>query len=93
MGYGFSVGGWGYHANSENIEYKSCGILTSIVWSVVAGHVMITIHRVHNFETNRTGPVSRQILVLSGLDCSVRLWYFLIMLTFSYSSILLIKIQ
>ena len=39
--------------------------MTSTVWSVVAGHVMIGIHRVHSLETNRAGPKSRQILVLS----------------------------
>ena len=36
-----------------------------VVCSVVAGHVMIAIHRVHNLETNRAGPISSQILVIS----------------------------
>ena len=67
---------------------RPCGILTSTVWSVVAGHVMIAIHRVHNLETNRAGPISSQILVLSEhilftlkgkefeiyLYCTVRAW-------------------
>ena len=47
------------------LEYKSCGILTRTVWSVVAGHVVIAIHRVHDLETNRAKPIYRQILVLS----------------------------
>ena len=31
----------------------------------MVGHVVIAIHIVHSLETNRTGPISRQILVLS----------------------------
>ena len=34
-------------------------------WSFVAGHVVRAIHRVHSLETNRAGPIYRQILVLS----------------------------
>ena len=34
-------GGGGLSCNSKNIGYKTCGILTSTVWSVVAGHVMV----------------------------------------------------
>ena len=34
-------------------------------WLVVADHVVIAKHKVHSLETNRTGPISRQILVLS----------------------------
>ena len=62
-----------FSCNSLNIEYKSFGILTSTVWSdsVVAGHVVISIHRVHSLEINRAGSIPRQILVLSGLVCSV----------------------
>ena len=55
----------GVLCNSQNIEYKSCGILTSTVWSVVVGHVVLAIHRLHSLETNRAGQISRQILVLS----------------------------
>ena len=33
------------------LEYKLCGILTRTVWSVMAGHVVIAIHRVHGLET------------------------------------------
>ena len=40
-------------------------ILTRTVWSVVVGHVVLAIHLVHSLETNRTGSMSRQILVLS----------------------------
>ena len=47
------------------LEHKSCGILTRTVWSVVAGHVVLAIHKVHSLETNRAGPISRQIIVLS----------------------------
>ena len=50
------------------LEQKSCGILTRTVWSVVVGHVVLAIHKVHSFETNRAGPISRQILVLSEHD-------------------------
>ena len=59
--------GWGLLCNLRTyiVEYKSCGILTRTVWSVVVGHVVLTIHIVHSLETNRTGPISRQILVLS----------------------------
>ena len=56
--------GWGsYHAIPRTFKYKSFGILTSTVWSVVAGHVVIAIHRVHSLETNRAWSISRQILV------------------------------
>ena len=51
--------------NSSNIGYKSCGLLTRTVWSVVACHVGLAIYIVHSLETNRTGPISRQILVSS----------------------------
>ena len=44
---------------------RLCGILTRTVWSVVVGHVVLAIHIVHSLETNRAGPISRQILVLS----------------------------
>ena len=51
------------------LEYKSCGILTRTVWSVVVGHLVLAIHIVHSLETNRAGPgarpISRQIIVLS----------------------------
>ena len=47
------------------LEYKSCGILASTVWSVVAGHVVIAIHIIHILETKRAGPISRQMLVSS----------------------------
>ena len=47
------------------LEHNSCGILTRTVWSVVVGHVVLAIHIVRNLETNRVGPISRQILVLS----------------------------
>ena len=55
----------------EQRNHKSFGILTRTVWSVVAGHVVIAIHRVHSLETYRAGSKPRQILVLSGLVCSV----------------------
>ena len=45
--------------------YKSCGILTRTVGSVVVGHVVLAIHIVHSLETNRAGPLSSQTLVLS----------------------------
>ena len=54
-----------YPCNSYSIEYKSCEILTRTVWSVVVGHVVLAIHIVHSLETNRAGPIFRQILVLS----------------------------
>ena len=73
--------GAGVSCNFQNIEYKACGILTSTVWSLVAGHVVLAIHRVHSLETNRAGQIPKQILVLSGLICSMRLRYFLINLT------------
>ena len=57
--------GWGLLCNFYSIEYKSCEILTRTVWSVVVGHVVLAIHIVHSLETNRAGPISRQILVLS----------------------------
>ena len=47
------------------LEHKLCGILTRTVWSVVVGHVVLAIHIVNSLETNRVGPISRQILVLS----------------------------
>ena len=47
------------------LEHKSFGILTRIVWSVVVCHVVLAIHIVYNLETNRAGPISRQIMVLS----------------------------
>ena len=31
----------------------------------MVGHVVIAIHIVHSLETNRAGPISRQIIVLS----------------------------
>ena len=46
-------------------EYKSCGILTRTVWSVVVGHVVLAINIVHSLEINRTGSISKQIVVLS----------------------------
>ena len=57
------IRGWGrgLSCNKQFLEYKSCGILTSTDWSVVAGHVVIAIHRGHSLKTNRAG----QILVLS----------------------------
>ena len=58
------VGG-GILCNSYNIEYKSSGILTRTVWSVVVGHVVLAIHIAHSLETNRAGPISKQILVFS----------------------------
>ena len=57
--------GWGVLCDSWNIEYKSYGILTRTVWSVVVSHVVLAIHIVHSLETNRAGSISRQILVLS----------------------------
>ena len=42
------------------LEHKSCGILT-----IKSSHVVLAIHIVHSLETNRTGPISRQIIVLS----------------------------
>ena len=65
MGYGVIHGVGGNYAIPKNIEYKSCGILTRTVWSVVVGHVVLAIHRVHSLEINRAGPISRQVLVLS----------------------------
>ena len=64
---GLSCRWGGVSCNFYNKEYKACGKLTSTVWSVVAGHVVIAIHRhrVHTLETNRARPISRQILVLS----------------------------
>ena len=47
---------------SNQTNNQTCGILTS---SVVAGHVMIAIYRAHSLETNRAGPLSRKISVLS----------------------------
>ena len=47
------------------LEHKSCGILTGTVWSVMVGHVVLAIHIVHSLETDRDGPISRQITVLS----------------------------
>ena len=47
------------------LEHKSCGILTRTVWSIVVGHVVLAIHIVHSLETNRVGPIPRQILVVS----------------------------
>ena len=58
MGYGLSI-------IMQFLEYKSCGILTRTVCSVMAGHVVIAIYRVHGLETNRARPIYRQILVLS----------------------------
>ena len=46
-------------------EHKSCGILTRTVWPVVVGHAMLAIRIGHSLETNRAGPISRQIVVLS----------------------------
>ena len=43
----------GVSCNFKNVKYK------------VAGHVVLAIHRVHTLETNKAGPISRQILVLS----------------------------
>ena len=58
---GLSVQVGGYHAISRtSIEYKACGKLTSTVWSVVAGLVVIAIHIVHSLETNRAWLISRQ---------------------------------
>ena len=75
---------------------QSCGILISTAWSVVAGHMHVVraIHRFHSLETNRAGSLSRQILVLSELDC-IGILVFLdhTRLLFSYSSILLLKIH
>ena len=51
--------------NMQFIDHKSCGILTRTVWSVVVGHVALAIHRFHSLETNRVGPIYRQIIVLS----------------------------
>ena len=56
---------WGLLCNSKNTEYKSNGILTRTVLSVVVGHVVLGIHIFHSLETNRAGLISRQILVLS----------------------------
>ena len=47
------------------LEHKSCGTLTRTVWSVVVSHVVLAIHIVHSLETNRAGPIFRQIIVLS----------------------------
>ena len=47
------------------LELKSCGIWTRIVWSGVVGHVVLAIHIVHSLETDRTGAISRQTIVLS----------------------------
>ena len=38
------------------------------VWSVMVGHVVLAIRIVHSLDTNSTGPISRQILVLSEHD-------------------------
>ena len=64
-GYPWELGGGGLLCNSQSIEYKSCGILTRTVWSVVVGHVVLAIHIVHSLENSRAGPISSQILVLS----------------------------
>ena len=58
--------GWGLLCNSQSKEYKSCGILTRTVWSVVVGHVVLAINIAHSLETNRAVPIPRQILVSSG---------------------------
>ena len=54
------------------LEYKSCGILTRTIWSVVIGHVVLAKHIVHSLKTDRVwpgaGPISRQIIVLSHLE-------------------------
>ena len=53
-GIGLSVKvGMGLSCNFYNIEYKAYGKLNSTVWSVVAGYVVIAIHRIHTLETNR----------------------------------------
>ena len=47
------------------LEHMSCGKFTRTVWSVVVGHGVLAIHIVHSLETNRAGPMSRKIIVLS----------------------------
>ena len=47
------------------LEHKSCGLLTRLVWPVVVDHVVLAIHIVHSLETNRAGPISSKIIVLS----------------------------
>ena len=68
-------------------------MLTSKVWSDMAGHVVIAIHRVYSLETNRVGPIPRQNLSLIrvGLQCVIVVFPDHTHLIFSYSSIFLIK--
>ena len=49
----------------HDLEYKSCGILTRTVLSVMVGHVVLALHIVHSLETNRAWSISRQHLFLS----------------------------
>ena len=55
----------GIGAIMQFLEHKSCGILTRTVWSVVVGRAVLAVHIVHSLETNRSGLISRQIIVLS----------------------------
>ena len=56
----------------------------------MAGHVVMAIHRVHSLETNRAVSLS---LILVGLQCVIVVFPDHTHLLFSYSPLLLIKIQ
>ena len=58
------IRGVGVLCNSQNKEYKSCGILTRTVWSVVVGHVVLALHIVHSLETNRAGQIQANLSVI-----------------------------
>ena len=61
----------------------------------MAGHVVIPIHRAHSLETNRAGsiPMANLSLIRVGLQCVIVVFPDHTDLLFSYSSILLNKIQ